>query len=272
MAESNQELHIVTVGNSLLSHYLLFKNESRKFHDHQFWSQFLDNPKQLDNLYSYLTLEPMRNSAEVNSITRYLMKHHMTPQQVRIFLLGTQTPSNEIVRNTLMRYLREEGFAFMDLPTHIPGYKSLQPELSDLETFAQGLSQMLEILLGLIEHGSHNHSRVLLNPTGSYKAHVMIMGLAAFITGSPLYYIHEEFSDIVEFPPVFYYPTKEELQTFTDFVFKTISPDQDNLPLKQWIDYGLIRQQFSENSSTKTRFELTPKGRIWLEFFKTRKG
>ena len=45
--------------------------------------------------------------------------------------------------------------------------------------------------------------KIYFNPTGGFKAHVIMLGLASALTGFPFYYIHEEFKDVIEFYPLF---------------------------------------------------------------------
>jgi len=44
--------------------------------------------------------------------------------------------------------------------------------------------------------------KVVVNPTGGFKAHVIAAAIAGFFLRSEVYYIHEEFKELAVLPPL----------------------------------------------------------------------
>ncbi len=60
---------------------------------------------------------------------------------------------------------------------------------------------------------------VYFNPTGGFKAHVIATALAGFLVGAQVYYMHEEFKDLVYIPRLFYLPKGKRNRNFKPTVF-----------------------------------------------------
>ncbi len=260
-----REFHIVTVGNSLLRHWLDHENQNTiPMHDHGYWSSVVDNPGVLENILSFLETDPSQFSAEVRSLEGYLKRFHRHPSDLCLYLIGSQTPSNDVVRSVLLQHFKMHDYEIFD-PQTVPGYHPIKPSESAENSFQKGLALLLDHCVKITRHVRSEYHRICINATGGYKAHVIVAGLTAFITGATLYYIHEEFQEIIVYPPLFYYPSQEELALFNAFAQNSFSCDAipDEM-LKRWIDYRMVECIFKNGEPV---FHVTPKGQTWLSFF-----
>ncbi len=69
-----RELHIITVGNSLIANYQkITENEKikeSKMGD-EIWKKLLNDRNFLSEIYKFLEKDPAKNSAEINSLFKY---------------------------------------------------------------------------------------------------------------------------------------------------------------------------------------------------------
>jgi len=240
------EFHVVSVGNSLIRHYVEQMEAPARpgMRDEAFWARLLENPAELSRVFDFLTDDPPRRSAEVRSLEFYLRAHGLSPSDLVLYLVGTRTASNEVVRTALTRYFQTQGYEIYT-PQDVPGYFGSRPSANDespVEAFRQGMVDLLRHLVDVVSRVRPQYQFVVFNPTGGFKAHVIVVALAAFITGCPVYYIHEEFQDLIEFPPLFYLPTVDELN-----FLKRHDPNGFDPPavpnegwLRRWIDFGIV--------------------------------
>jgi putative CRISPR-associated protein (TIGR02619 family) len=240
------EFHVVSVGNSLIRHYVEPIEASSRpgMRDEAFWARLLENPAELDRIFDFLAEDPTGRSAEVRSLEFYLRAHGLSPSDLVLYLVGTRTASNEVVRTALTRYFQTQGYEIYT-PQDVPGYFGSRPSANDespVEAFRQGMVDLLRHLVDVVSRVRPQYRSVVLNPTGGFKAHVIVVALAAFMTGCPVYYIYEEFEDLIEFPPLFYLPTVDELNFLqqhgvTGFVPEAV-PNEGWL--RRWIDFGVV--------------------------------
>ncbi|GBC85717.1 hypothetical protein HRbin11_02167 [bacterium HR11] len=262
------ELHIVSVGNSLIGHYAgrLEAPARPGMRDEGFWARLLENPAELDKVYAFLEADPAARSAEVRSLEFYLRAHGRRPSDVALYLIGTRTASNEIVRTTLTRYFKTLGHEIY-MPSGVPGYFG-SPEVPagerPVDAFRRGMVELLHHLIDVAHQAQRTYRAVVFNATGGFKAHVIVVALAAFITGSPVYYVHEEFDDLIEFPALFYLPTAQELAFLKDHRTGPFSvTDCPDDCLRRWLDFGLV--EWVPGDATGTLLRLTPRARALLK-------
>ncbi len=210
-----KEFHIITVGNSLIGH---FKNkkvdnypvikEARMGDD--VWERMLDDPSFIDAVYNFLCENPSGYSAELRYLFKYREKKEINLSDCEIYLAGTKTASNEIVVRVLTRFLKNQGVnAFYTFS--LPGYFHRDYEIR-VDEFVKGLSEMLDKFVYLARKKKDEGYKVIFGAVGGFKAHVVVCALAGFLTGSEVYYIHEEFNDLIGFPPLFYLPKRKEME------------------------------------------------------------
>lgn len=146
--------------------------------------------------------------------TLYHATEGRDPADIEVYLVGTKTSVNELVRRLLERHLREAGYRIFT-PYEIPGYfgeaTRFDPAYAKDE-FVKGLGELLDRLIYLGIKKKQEGYRVLFNPTGGFKAHVISCALAGFLTGSEVYYMNEDFQYLVYLPHFFYLPKGEELE------------------------------------------------------------
>lgn len=215
-----KEFHIITGGNSLVEHFKREKGDEYpeikeiKMGD-PLWKRFLDDPQFLERVYEFLAENPKAHSAELNCFFRYCEERSINPQDCEVYLAGTKTPSNEIARQTITRYLTKNRITNVLTSLELPGYFGEEFAIRAHE-FTRGLSEMLDRFIYIARKKKMEGYRVVFSPTGGFKPHVIVCGLAGFLTGSEVYYIHEEFKETIVFPPLFYLPRRREIDVLRE--------------------------------------------------------
>lgn len=268
-----KEFQIINVGTSIITNYMKSLNEAdeikkKQLSDNQFWEAKLSNAQFLQSIYTFVKEKPMERSAEINS---FLRKVSGSSNQIEVYFVGTKTPVNEICVRTLERFMKESGYTVYT-PKEIPGYFMETTYGEDrVKSFIEGMSDMLDHLIKIVEKKKEQAYRVYFNPTGGFKAHVITMAIAGFMTGCEVYYIHEEFQDIIIFPPLFYLPKGKEqklLEILLDkpgkFVtgkeFETLLSDF-NEEMDRLASFGLTEYEFDENNRPSC-IRITNKGKL----------
>lgn len=203
-----KSLHIMSTGVSLISN--LQRKEaviagvelsSIKISDEKRWRELLDNASFVQELQALFIGNPSENlhesCAELNTFLRAVKGQH--PSQIELYLFGTKTAVNELIRRTIERILTERGY-LLCAPYEISGYFGERLEQGEEQAevaFQQGIRELIARLVNLANRKKQEGYVVYFNPTGGLKAHVMATALAAYLTNSPVYYMHEEFGDVV---------------------------------------------------------------------------
>jgi len=270
-----KEFHIINVGVSIITNYQRSLNSSdsiknAKLSDNNFWSSCLSNKVFLNDIYNFIYENPKKNSAELNA---FLRKRETSSESIEVYFTGTETPVNEICVRTLERYLKN-----LNITTYttkeFPGY-FLEPYIGDDKTksFIEGISNMLDHLIKLARKKKNEGYRVFFNPTGGFKAHVIANALAGFMSYCEVYYLNEEFEDIIVFPPLFYIPKGNEknlLEILSDKEPR-VGKELEKLlemygeEVDRLIGFGLIHGETNEKDSLY-RIKITSRGyQMWNE-------
>lgn len=272
-----KEFHIINVGASIITNFqrsssspLEIKNV--KLSDNDFWKSCLDDSKFMNQLFDFVRFDPKRNSAELNS---FLRKIENSQNEIEVYFSGTKTPVNEICVRTLERFMKETGITVY-VPKEFPGYflETFYGE-DRKEAFIKGISEMLDHLIRLATKKKEEGYRVYFNPTGGFKAHVIACALAGFMTNCEVYYLNEEFDDVITFPPLFYLPKGREIELLEKL--------EDHLP-RGGEDYEMLEKEFSDEMERLEnygllerekdefgkffRVRITNKGLLYLKFRK----
>jgi len=208
------EFHLITVGNSLIANYQKAIDDSKikkAGMGDGIWSELINDSSFLEKIYAFLSEKPKERSAELNSFLKYCEKHNINPATCEIYLSGTQTASNEIALRVIEKYFKEKLNCTMYSSPQFPGYFD-KPLETAADEFIKGLTDILDCFIYLASKKKKEGYKVVFNPTGGFKAHVITSALAGFLTGCEVYYMHEEFKDIIKFPPLFYLPRGNELK------------------------------------------------------------
>ncbi len=272
-----KEFHIINIGNSLLSNFKKINDRIKDipFSDEERWSAYLDDMSFLNEIYSFLLKDPLRGSAEVNSFKKIVKDKD--PEDISVYLLGTKTASNEICRVTIERYFKENGYSLYT-PAQVSGYfweeKNYDTNYAK-EQFSKDINTILDRLLYLVKKKKEEGYEVYMNPTGGFKPHVVVSALAGFLTDCNVYYIHEEFQDIILMPKLFYLPKGNEIDLLNELSDKKLrSGGECNKLLEQYGNeverlriYQLV--EIEEDESGKYYgLRITEKGLTYYNFVK----
>lgn len=205
-----KSFHIISTGVSLISNLQRKKAviagvdiSAIKISDEQRWRELLDNPVFLKEFQALFADNPLENlhdaCAELNTFLRAVKGQN--PSDIQAYLFGTKTSVNELVRRTIERILVERSY-LLCAPYEISGYfgERAQGEKNAEAAFQDGIRELLDRLVELAKRKRQEGRVVYFNPTGGLKAHVMTTALAAYLTSSEVYYMNEEFGDIVFLP------------------------------------------------------------------------
>lgn len=272
-----KQFHIISVGNSLLSNLKNKKEELKNipFSDEEKWRKYLDNPSFLNEVYNFLSENPRKNSGELNSFLSFIEKENK--ENVHIYLVGTNTASNNISKYTIERFLKKIGYTIYD-PAKFSGY-FWEAESYDSryarEEFSKDMGLLLDRIIVLVRKKQQEGFEVYINPTGGFKPHVVVAALAGFLTGCRVYYIHEEFRGIIEFPRLFYLPKGREIELLKELSDKTPRSGNDFDKLQKGSEdeierlkyYGLVDTEKDEYGK-EYRIKITERGLLFYNFIK----
>jgi len=273
-----KQFHIINVGNSLLTNFQRSKSEFGKISqmDSDFWREKIDDVNFMNEIFDFLRADPKENSAEMNTFLRVV--EGKNPREIEVYLSGTNTYSNEICVRTLQRFLKSQGYLVYDNPT-FSGYfleASRYDEKYAGDEFVKGVSDMVDRFIYLAIEKKKQGYEVFINPTGGLKAHVIACALAGFLTGCKVYYMNEEFRDVVFLPEIFYLPKGREvklLEILSDkkprsgFEYEKIVEEfKDEVERLQV--YGLIEIEVDEETRKPYRIRITNRGSFFLDSVK----
>lgn len=272
-----KEFHIINVGVSIITNFQKSSStpteiKNAKLSDNDFWKSCLDDPKFMNQLFEFVKLDPKRNSAELNS---FLRKIENSQNVIEVYFTGTKTPVNEICVRTLERFMKYRGITIYTTK-EFPGYflETFHGE-DRKEAFVKGISDMLDHLIRLATKKKEDGYSVYFNPTGGFKAHVIACALAGFMTNCEVYYLNEEFDEVITFLPLFYLPKGREIELLEKLKDREPRSGGDYERLeKEFPDemerleyYGLIEREKDEFGKF-FRVRITNKGLLYLKFKK----
>ena len=273
-----KEFHIISSGVSLLTNAqkagILPRDKEIK--DEDFWKTLLDNPKEIEKLKDFIKENPYKHSAELNTFLRAVKEKD--PSQVEVYLFGTKTASNELCRRAITEYLKELGYTAY-LTIEISGYfweAKRFDERRAVNEFEKGVTDLLDDLIRIAKKKIKEGYIVYFNPTGGLKAHVIATALAGFLVGVQVYYMHEEFNELVFLPRLLYLPKGKEMEILNRLYNNTIISGQEAEKLFQDFPeeierletYSLIYVEYDEITSKPYRVKITNKGKLIVEGFK----
>jgi len=271
-----KQFHIISVGNSLLSNFKNKRKELRNipFSDEERWGEYIENSSFLEEVYDFLFENPRDNSAELNSLLTFV---DGKKEDIQIYLIGTNTASNNICKYAIERYLKENGFTLY-IPDEISGYfweSYNYDEKFAQKEFTKNMAILLDKIIYLVRKKQEEGFEVFINPTGGFKPHVVVSALAGFLTGCRVYYIHEEFKEIIEFPLLFYIPKGREIKLLEILSDKTPKSDIEFEKIQEMYEdemerlkiYGLIHIEEDEYRKGN-KIRITERGLLFYDFLK----
>ncbi len=272
-----KEFHILTVGNSLLSNYKRKHSDLQdvKMGDEEFWGRKLKDPSFFRSLLNFLRESPKDHSAEMNSLVSYAEYRGIKLQDISVYLTGTKTASNAIIQNVLMSYLKELEVEVLS-PKEVEGLPLLAHEEEIAREFEKDLSNLLDTLLRLAKKKKEEGYKVVFNPTGGYKPHVITCAFAGFLTQSEIYYIHEELRQLIIIPPMFYFPREGEMKVL-ELLEEAKAPVRGKEFEKIMARYGKAIDRLSEYGLVEFEtkpgeapygIKITPRGTWALDYYR----
>lgn len=166
---------LVTVGLSLLNH-------TRRESDEK-------NVTDMDLANRLRWTDPVDACAETNSLSRLLQKDDA------LVFLHSDTEEGRRLGEVLQRHYSNKGYTSRSEQVHGLEYAESRFKL-------RGLRCLVATLVDLIETERKKGREVAINATGGFKAEIAYATLVGLLFRVPVYYIHEEFNNIIEFPAV----------------------------------------------------------------------
>ena len=203
--------------------------------------------------------------AEINTIEEVRKKNWLTLEQV-IFLVS-DTPDGENTGKVLKTYFRQRT----DLGLRAPDYCVIE-ELQDKrpKDFKQhGLRNLVRRAGEYIQKaGGPQH--VAIDATGGYKAQIAIAVLLGQALDIPVSYKHEQFPEIIDFPPLpvsfDYQILAENADLLTDFERNAVLSSSEIGSVDEKL--RVLLTEVSANG--ESLYELSPIGQIYLMGFRLR--
>jgi putative CRISPR-associated protein (TIGR02619 family) len=276
-----KEFHIINVGNNLLTNYQnKVGGEIRQIKqtDNEYWKNMLDDVKFMEDIYKFLSSDPEGNSAELNTFLKVVRGKE--PSNIMVYPSGTNTYSNEICLRTIVRFLKEKGYKVFDNPIFPAYFKEARfyDDRYAIDEFVKGIAEMLDRFIYIALKKKEEGYEVYINPTGGLKAHVITCALAGFLTGCKVYYMHEEFREVVFLPVLFYLPKGKEvelLRKLSDKVprsgdeYEKIKSEYED-EIKRLEAYGLVEVERDEQGRDY-RIRITNRGIYFLNLAGTQR-
>ncbi|MEO0224186.1 MAG: putative CRISPR-associated protein [candidate division WOR-3 bacterium] len=265
-----KEFHIISTGVSLIT------NAQRKniipsdirIADENKWKELLENPQTIEKLKGFIKENPKLSCAELNTFLRVIENKNYN--DIEVYLFGTSTNSNELSRRAIESYLKEIGVKLYN-PYEVSGYffEAQFDEKYARDEFKKGIVELLDRLISIASKKMNEGYNVYFNPTGGLKAHVITCALAGFLLNCDIYYMNEEFNEVVFLPKLFYLPKGRELEVLKELSKETIISgehakilfDKYNDELTRLEIYGLVD---IERDTEVYRLKITSKGSFIL--------
>lgn len=273
-----KEFHIITVGTSIITNAQKEKiaglTGKEKVSDENFWSLKLEDKNFLYQLMQFVNQKPRIVSAELNTFLRVVKNKN--PEEISVYLISTKTKIGEICKIVLENYLKESGYNLFT-GFEISGYfwetQFFNREFAENE-FKKDISELVDRLIYVAQKKKEEGYRVFFNPTGGLKAHVISCAIAGFLTNSEVYYMNEEFKNVVFLPLLFYIPKGEEITLLMHFKNKkTIREKEYEEIKKRYINeirrleiYGLVEVE-NDNCGNPYQIKITNRGQFWIQQF-----
>ena len=188
---------ICTVGTSLLTNIKgLERMENLPQDKQEIYEAYMSgNYEKLAKLL--LKLDPKERicGAEINTIEEAKKKKWLDIENI-VFLVS-DTKDGEITGNLLKSYYSKRKD--MNVEVYVEKVERLQPE-SPKDFKKYGLRNLIRKIGDITRRfGSEN---VAIDATGGYKAQIALAVMFGQALGIPVYYKHESFGEIIDFPPM----------------------------------------------------------------------
>ncbi len=269
-----KQFHIISVGTSILRNakedkVISLPSAFNFKNDDQLCEYLLENPSEIQKLVSYIQQAPTEHSAELNAF--YKVVRNIPQENVSVYLIWTNTKAGELCKIVLEKYLAMQNFSLFT-GNEVSGYfwESLQfDDNYARDEFQRSISELVDRLIYLASIKQKEGYQVLFNATGGLKAHVVACSLAGFITNSQVYYINEDFTDVIIFPALLYLPKGRELDVLEKLSTVYVSEEElehlinsYSTELERLSTYSLVDLEYNPNTSLPEKIRITNKGKF----------
>jgi putative CRISPR-associated protein (TIGR02619 family) len=191
---------IATVGTSLLSNLQNLESRQNLSDDYKELSTHYKAQEwsQVARILASIDSNERVCGAEINSITSLFEKNFVSRPLSKIYFCVSDTDEGKVAGEILRFYYQKQKNVTEQVEIcPIEGLQDDNPNV--FRTI--GLRQLAR-KIGEIVRESGDSSLVALNATGGYKAQIAIAVLIGQTLGINVYYKHEKFNEIIEFPPM----------------------------------------------------------------------
>lgn len=271
--QMSKEFHIICSGVSIIKNA---QKEEKipanvKISDESYWRSLLDNPTEIEKIKQFVEEDPYKNSAELNTFLRVV--EGKAPENIEVYLFGTNTSSNELCRRVIEAILKSRNYRLYT-PHDFSGYfweASMYDVKYAIDEFKRGISDLLDKLIYLALRKKEEGYKVYFNPTAGFKSHVIATAIAANLVNAEAYYMNEEFNEIVFLPKLFYLPKGREIELLKILGSKgrVEGPEMEKImesykdEIERLLIYGMIEKETKELGE-EHKLQITNKGRLFL--------
>ncbi len=201
-----------------------------------------------------------RMSAELNS-TISMIESGMI-ETLRCFLIASETESGKQSARLLESIFRHERADFSFDQVAIEIIEGLSNE--KFEIFRKtGLKNLVSTLCTLIRQ---YQGGISINNTGGYKAEIAFAGIVGQAFGVPVYYQFEDFSNMIELPPL---PISVDVLLWRDHLelFMELKEKNEVRITEDWVSQDERLAQIIETTRIdgETWLSLTPMGHLFVQ-------
>lgn len=144
----------------------------------------------LEEILAWARTEPTKASAEFNSLSRVLS----SSDDNYVVLFHSDTPDGKLSAEVVKQLIEDSGLAACSVQC-VPRLVKHHDEFRSV-----GLPNFVNLLVAHIRQAQGD--RVSLVATGGFKAQLAYANLVGLLMGVPVYYMHEDFTSLVELPPL----------------------------------------------------------------------
>jgi len=172
---------IVTVGTSLLTN----RTDERPWHG---WQHGQDLPDENTAAQYAESADEQLLCAETNTLQA--LPNSLQPQD-SIAFLHSATPAGEWCAKVLLQHYQKQGHKCELFEIGGLSYK-------EKSFTSRGLKSLMEHIFSIIKQADN----VAICATGGFKAEIAFANMIGMLTHVPVYYLHEQFRELVELPSI----------------------------------------------------------------------
>lgn len=240
---------IVTVGTSLIISY--FKKNGIKDRKPDTVTR--------DELVAHI--QDSQNPAEICAETNSLARKAIRKDDFLYFICG-DSPAGHLCGEILSELYEQTGFR-----CRLVSIKGLRPDAKAFHD--NGMNLLIYELVGIIEKHDAN---AIIHATGGFKAQIALATLIGILFKLKVYYIYEDFTDVIKLPEIPLDYSYETLTAFRKEFFNLLGArkhwqcDQEYAKLPEMLRHCFIKNRIQH------RYTLTPLGRAMFKAFQRQVG